>query len=602
MDRQQLRRGFFIVIAGVLAGLLLTAMIGRLNASASAGLSLGTSVIPEGDDFATRVLGQPWDMNGDPYPDIKTTFWNIDRNSFNQVNGAWSLQATSSDPALWLHWTGINNTQKVLKLGDRFPIETNKYELLSFHMCTGQDTLANLYWFYDRSPHNNPNNGISQFLPIQSGCRVYVIDLNNFPTFSGTWSGKPLGLRLDPAMEPISFEIGWVRLTSKDLSNIVPISWNSVSPGSELEFYASPTACAASDRILVGTTTAGSASGTFSWGSSLQTARISGVDYNLPLPESLEPGLYHIFMKDLSTGDFSCSSSQLEISQAPQVTFESPSYVSGPDYASQVVNDPWGMANESDIDRSFNLNSMDFNNGILEMTSNHWDPRLHMNVSGNIDAAKYRYATFRMYLEGEQSVKNGWVQRFLWWYQGSTIDTETTQDMVIYEGWHTYTIDLSQALLESSGSWSGKPTMLRFDPHESSKSETFHLDYLVLTGDEHVPSGSSYNIVFNTAARPGATVTFYYDNDTNPANGRTLIGAYGSQSQPDNQPGSQPSAFSIFLPVILHNSPGELNLISGLNMSWNTTGVAAGTYYISADIDDGVMTTTWYSDVPIILD
>jgi hypothetical protein len=77
------------------------------------------------------------------------------------------------------------------------------------------------------------------------------------------------------------------------------------------------------------------------------------------------------------------------------------------------------------------------------------------------------------------------------------------------------------------------------------------------------------------------TVNFYYDTDNIVTNGRSVLQEASTYTGPGNNT--------------------ELNLFTGIRRLWNTTGVPTGAYYISADINDGVMTTTWYSEVPVFI-
>src|SRR5919197_1177263 len=88
--------------------LALAVLLGPIDSgAAAASLSLTSSVISEGDDFATRVLGLPWDMGTGPYPDFATVFEGVDRASFSQAGGIWSFTTTSDDPWRVLLWHGI---------------------------------------------------------------------------------------------------------------------------------------------------------------------------------------------------------------------------------------------------------------------------------------------------------------------------------------------------------------------------------------------------------------------------------------------------------------------------------------------------------------
>jgi hypothetical protein len=148
--------------------------------------------------------------------------------------------------------------------------------------------------------------------------------------------------------------------------------------------------------------------------------------------------------------------------------------------------------------------------------------------------------------------------------------------------------------MEPGSSWSGFPKVFRFDPIEISIPALIHLDYVVLTAENLINQGSSFEINYTTIPETGVTVSLYYDTDKNPNNGRTLISAGASLETflgLDRQ---------VFLPLIKREEPQpEVDILTGISRLWNTTGVPAGTYYISADVSDGFMTTTWYSEVSV---
>jgi hypothetical protein len=307
-------------------------------------------------------------------------------------------------------------------------------------------------------------------------------------------------------------------------------------------------------------------------------------------------------MLEDNTGSPICANSQLEIRKAPTLTFQKPSYFSGPDYAFMVVEDPWGMSNTDDVIYSKNFSSLIFNKGILDGVTVNKDSQIHLNIDKNINTNDFKYATFRYHIEGRKVPGDGRIQRFIWWYKGPAIDRVTTQDLVVYNGWHTYSLDLSQALLEPSNysssaaqGWIGKPTVFRFDPSEMSTKSKIHLDYLVLTGDEIIKTGDLFEIFYETTPQDGLEVVLYYDNDKNSQNGRTLITPY-----------TPTGPFKVFLPLTLTKASGtntkEIHLLTGNHQTWNTSGVPPGTYYISADVSNDLDTTTWYSELPVIIE
>jgi hypothetical protein len=589
-----------ILTAGLLAFISITT--NNTLATPQATLTLNVTEISEGNDFATRVLAIPWDMNGQPYPDFPTTFKNINRSLFIADGDTWTMSATNIDPNLWLLWSSIIDTQEVLRLGDKYPIDSSLYKLLSFQLCNNStvNEFANVYWMYDKSPHLNPNNGVSKFFTTPPGCNIYVLDLDQSANFQGSWTGQPKAFRVDLATSQTNFKMDWVRLTTRDTSNIVPITWTGVTPNSTMYFYLSDTACG-SNGYLVGTASANSSgNGTFNWGSALQTdtSQSSQNGARLPIPESFEPGDYHVYALDNNTGSPICASGTLKIHRAPLLTeFHSPSTYSGPDYATQVLGDAWGMNNSQDVASTNGIQSFSFNNGVLDMLTVVPDPQIYLRVGAPINTNEYKYATFRYLLDGTQDIGQGWVHRFIWWYVNPQFDAVTTEDMILYEGWKQYSFDLSTALIEGGfGSWSGAPTVFRFDPIELPVPSTAHLDFVLITGDNIAKQGSVFEINYSTMPETGVTVSLYYDKDKNPNNGRTLISAGTSLAR------LLDSGNQYFLPLIKNElPPPEVDLLTGISRYWNTTGVPPDTYYISADVSDGFMTTTWYSEVPITI-
>jgi hypothetical protein len=291
-----------------------------------------------------------------------------------------------------------------------------------------------------------------------------------------------------------------------------------------------------------------------------------------------------------------CASEPLQIQPAPILEFLKPSFSSGDDYALNILGDQWGMKNSEDIEQELNIESSSMTDGILDARNSTNDPNLHLNVVSNVNADLYKYLTFRMKVDGIQAIGNGWINRIVWWYTSPAVDAVVTGDMIIYEGWQTYALDLSTALIEPSnpGSWSGSPIVFRIDPHEVPTPTDFHIDYVLLTSDHSVSQGDPYSIYYDLNISTGVTATFYYDTDQNPSNGRTLMQAYSAPAPPNPQ--------LLFMPIIdrVYLSP-EVSPPSGYVWVWDTTGVPTGTYYVSAEVADGLNTTTWYSEIPVTI-
>jgi hypothetical protein len=577
---------------------------GSVQVLGAESISLGTTLIGEGDDFATRVLGLPWDMSKAPYPDYPTTFTNFNRGTFSMAGGIWTIQG-DSDPYIWFLNPGIANAQKVLRLGDQYPIDADKYRLFSAKLCSDTADSGVVYWYLDQFGADPLRIGYwDPPFAVEAGCKLYVIDLFSIDHQQNyAWSGMIKGFRLDPVnfISSATIDLDWARLTTADTTNIVPIEWTNVISGTNLHFFLNDH-CSITDAMPIGIVAReGNESGTFNWGASLLANGDPSTPY--PLPESFQPGTYTALMQIDGVGDPICAAETLEIRKAPILSIQKPSMFSGPDYATEVVGDPWGMANSEDILMTNDITSSVFAGGIWDATSNTGgDPWAHMNVSTSIDTGAYKYVTMRMWLEGQAQGIQQFVSihRWIWWYTNPAVDAVTTEEMLIKEGWQTYSFDLSQACIDPvsppGSGWSGNPIVFRNDIHEESQAMDFHIDFITLTGDEIISSGDIFSIVYELDSESSVDMAFYYDTDCDPDNGGRVL-----MTQHTRGPNI------LFFPVVgkdlipANSAQPELNLLTGSYWDWDTASVPAGTYFVSIDVSDGINTTTWYSEVPVII-
>jgi len=317
-------------------------------------------------------------------------------------------------------------------------------------------------------------------------------------------------------------------------------------------------------------------------------------------------GLY--FDPMMSTGNFQIDYVRLSSARPsnpdnmpPVLQITAPSYVSGPDYAATELGDPWDMSNASDVTKTSALGTVSFDNGVLTAVGNCSgdacsDPQVVLRVGPRIDTSKYKYATYRMKIDSLPGVFPESVARFLWW---SSIPEQasTSRDIVVYEGWRTVSIDLTKAKLEPSAfaTWANSnPTLFRFDPHEESRPRTLHIDYVMLTGDNQ--ANGSFDIRYNAsdAEKQNLTTKFYYDGDAQGFDGQPITCASTTQSSiPD-------SKYKVYLPTL--TQPGSAGSpVGGDTCRWNTSSVAAGTYYIYGVTTDGTNTTQAYSQTPVVV-
>jgi hypothetical protein len=289
----------------------------------------------------------------------------------------------------------------------------------------------------------------------------------------------------------------------------------------------------------------------------------------------------------------------------PITKITAPSYISGADYATTELNNAWDMSEASDVAATHDLNagSISFSNGIMNATnvagtSNCGVPRgdaqVTLRTSGAINASRYKYFTYRMLLDGKQDTVNGSVARVLWW-STKPEQASITRSWVIFEGYQTVSFDMSKIRLEPSSfaTWQASaPIVFRFDPHEFAAPHTFHIDYVMLTADS--TANASFDIRYQSSGGP-ATVQFFADTDTNPDNGGgTAISCAAANSI---AAGSK----TVYLPLINRFSAAPPVTPAGSTCRWNTSGVAAGSYYIHSVTNDGTDTTSAYSQTPVVV-
>jgi hypothetical protein len=283
----------------------------------------------------------------------------------------------------------------------------------------------------------------------------------------------------------------------------------------------------------------------------------------------------------------------------PQLSISSPSFISGPDYATTVMNDPWDMSESTDITTQYNTVGGSFSGGVYSATNanGNFDPGIMLHVATPINTSRFKYMTYRMKLDGQFNTDTGGsVSRILWW---TTIPQEAsiTNDIVVYEGYQVVSFDLNKIKLEAgSPTWaSGAPKVFRLDPHEFTTQRTFHVDYVMLTGDS--TANSSFDIRYQTRDGDGVAPSpqFFFDNNASGFNG-TAISCANSASA-----AAVGGGFNVFLPLITYYAPLPPVSPTGSTCTWNTSNVPNGTYYIYGLVSDGTDTARIYSQTPVVV-
>jgi hypothetical protein len=150
------------------------------------------------------------------------------------------------------------------------------------------------------------------------------------------------------------------------------------------------------------------------------------------------------------------------------------------------------------------------------------DAHFSLPLVGNIDANRWHRLTFRVHYDGPFGLGagpgGGMVARLIWQPAGAPAAWQDSDDIVVFPGWNTVTLDLAtnppNAIVDANTpfriGWAGQQISgLRFDPHEDSGQRRFLVDDIRIAEDAVGYSGA-YNIHFHDNAwRAGTTADVY---------------------------------------------------------------------------------------------
>ncbi len=383
---------------------------------------------PEGDDFATQVLHDPWDMNNEA--DYYPLRW-VDNLSQSKIEkGVFIGTPKNNDPHIWLHFPQIISSIPTLNQKPQ-DINADKYSILTFYLHVSDDiesgsleAVGRIVWHFggDTIEEFNSNIGESALFPVYPGWHLYSIDLKNItPNVGAPWQGIIKGLRIDPCFGCQQFQLDWARLTSKE----TPLTAIELNQHNSILLIANDTE---SDNYL--TVTHGDGEG----------------HYDL---SHLSPGNYQIAAIDNN------------------------------DYALSQLANPWDMNNENDFFWSSRSGweNPQVSDGMFSGISNNADPFLLLNISPDhpIDANQYRYLHVQMSVSQIPDDEPGLM--VFWGTQAATPVFHSDFEL-LQPGLHTYTIDLNQF-----PQWSGDIRALRIDPLGGANSTniTVNIQHISLT-------------------------------------------------------------------------------------------------------------------------
>jgi hypothetical protein len=554
------------------AGVLLVSVISpmRSNPSAQGAISVSfPSRLAAAPDYATEVLGDPWDMcNREDItlsPDEIVGFSSFSFGQAPCVAGGRTMAVNGTNDSNFLIlppgiYDAILNPGRN---GRNVPIDTSKYQVLSYKVWSDATDDPQILWFHNPSlDPSGPGFGARPAPRTFPGAQLTVADLTQalINGLSPWTSGVVRGLRMDPnTLNPVEHVFYyWVRLTpsaSSALAAKQTITWTGSGA-------ATITVRDNSDGAVFPVASNLSAN-SYVW------------NYGV-----LAPGSYTLTVNNSS----GAGTATFSINNPPSIQVVNPSITSGDDYATTVLGNAWDMSSSADIQLTGldHFTNLSFSGGQLNATNTTNDPIVTLlyntNNSVPIDTSRFRYLTFRLQVDGAFDTEAGSVARVIWSSQVSA-PAVTSKSMIVFPGMNTYTIDLASLStapdggLEPGGSsepWTASAKRyLRIDPHEFPTARSFHIDDVKLTAKPMGTASFSIQFAATDADADATTVSLYYDTDTNPSNGKTLIAS------------SIPATAGQFV--------------------WNTADGPRGEYYIYAEASDGIQVMGRYSTVPLQL-
>ena len=392
-------------------------------ARAQAGLSLAVTQpdgtadkIAAGRDYATEILGDPWDMDNVEDFNLNESL-NVSGPTY--ANGTFSCTASSNDPNLFLLDPGLTGTQRNGRTGKNFPIDTTTYRYFSIRMNVSVASSMQVFWFTGSSFVSG--FAASSFVQTTPGFRIYTIDLATTTIVAGdvaSWAGQPAtGLRLDHTAAPGStVQVDWVRLTAAgDASTTFTTAFVANDPGSN----------AVVNMYLDGDN-----------------------DFNNGFIERIATGLR----------EDTASTAPVELSKYAPGNF----FVHGRmsrDYATMVLEDQWDMSNAGDVVFSTGISGATVSGGTFSGTSSTNDPFFNLNVPitvpTQIDAAIYRSVSFQLTLSSASTAQ------VFWQTQDNVVHASPT--FAASAGSNIYSVNLS-----TDPTWAGQIKLFRIDPASAS--------------------------------------------------------------------------------------------------------------------------------------
>ena len=461
------------------------------------------------------------------------------------------------------------------------------------------------------SPNGARNDSFIHFgdVYLNDSWNIYQFDLNNpnssFDFSQGVWANDVYALRIEPSLGSgtgETTEFDWIRLVDPNSAPDIIIDWTiDFLPSTAIVSVFVDNDNAGYDGTPLARFTDFSDPGTFTFPSAI-----------------LPPGNYffYVSIQDAFGGTLIGSpivsnySAQVTINARPNAFVVAPSPISGAEYATDILGDPWDMGQSTDVanfdvglfpdsTRNFSGQAIVVNPDAEEagttfaaITNGNQnnlpgDPpediaQVFMNSDPlkAIDPNRFRYLVYRMRADDSnaetilEKEMNGWRSEILFGNPRFPMARGVIENIPVYEGWHTYYIDLWSNPMGMGNAWQSlrRVPLVGLGPIDSTQPTQFEIDWFKLV-ENNQSTNNQYDIIFtiDDLDNSNFSAQIFYDSDRSGFDG-TFITSLS-------------------------------NLGSGFhNHIWDTSGLTEGSvHYIYVVVDDGTNVTRTYSQAPVTI-
>ena len=477
------------------------------------------SIVLEAPDYASEVHADPWDYQNSEDEHVGTP----QMSNAGEIAGG-QLSFRTATPFPWIDPIPyLPGSTPLVRDGPSAPVDTSRYTNVSVRLSASQAGAGLLLWStcdWSLNPACQGATGVA----IKAGWHTY--DVRLAPTDANArapWTGQGLQLRFLPASaEGVQVRVDGLRLHGA----AAPVRFE-VEPA---QAGAANEAFWDADADLSNNTSAQPG-----WG---PLGALSGTRVEFPVA-TYPPGTYRVYARAGSqTGPYT---EALQVLPRTRPVIDSPSLTGGQDYATAVRGNPWDFAGLDDVGRNGSMcNARILTGGVLAANNCGAvidDPFFFLPTVGPFDGTTWSRATIRMRYDGVFGLTGGptggAVARLLWTVGSAPGVVQNSQDIVLYPGWQTITVDLvtdppAAVTDETQGGrrvgWSGQSsTGLRLDPNEDVSARQWFVDFVRLTREDE--GAGAFDVRFrDTTGLPGQSATVFLDRDDRGADG-TQVGA-----------------------------------------------------------------------------